>query len=144
MVGIVQERIEPRDLVARVSGPEVGGIATFFGTVRDHNAGRAVVAVEYHAYPSMAEKILGEIGEEMRRGFGTLRLALVHRVGRLEIGEISVGIAAGAPHRHEALGAVAYAIERVKQAAPIWKREIYADGLAWLEGTISPADAQGD
>ena len=131
---IAEEAIDPGELVRAVSAAEVGGIATFFGTVRAQNAGRRVVAVEYQAYAAMAERILGEIEEEMRRDHGALRIALVHRIGRLEVGEISVGIAAGAPHRGEALASVAHAIERVKQSLPVWKREIYADGSAWLEG----------
>jgi molybdopterin synthase catalytic subunit len=133
MLRIVREAIDPQELVRAVSGEEIGGVATFFGTVRLHNAGKRVVAVEYHAYPAMAERILGEIGEEMRRGHGALRVAILHRIGRLEIGEISVGIAAGAPHRRQALSAVAHAIERVKRAIPVWKREFYSDGSAWLD-----------
>jgi molybdopterin synthase catalytic subunit len=116
----------------------MGAIATFFGTVRIQNAGKDVVAVEYHAYPAMAEKMLEEIGREMERGFGPLRVALVHRIGRLGVGEISVGIAAAAPHRHQALGAVAYAIERLKQRVPVWEREFYSDGSAWLEPAPAP------
>jgi molybdopterin synthase catalytic subunit len=147
MVRITQEPIDPREVARGVSGREVGGVATFFGTVRFQNAGKRVVAVEYHAYPAMAEKVLERIGEEMQRGFGALRFALVHRIGRLEVGEISLGVAAGAPHRREALGAVAYAVERVKQEAPIWKREIYTDGSAWLESALpaprEPAEDPG-
>jgi molybdopterin synthase catalytic subunit len=144
MFRISEEPIVPGDLVRAVSGEEVGGIATFFGTVRILNAGKRVVAVEYQAYPSMAEKVLDGIGLEMRRGFGALRIALVHRIGRLGIGEVSVGIAAGAPHRHEALGAVGYGIERIKQALPVWKREIYEDGSAWLETVLFPTSGEPD
>ncbi len=133
MFHVGPEPIDPREVVLAVSGESMGAVATFFGTVRARNAGKEVVAVEYHAYPSMARRTLEEIGREMERGFGILQVALVHRTGRLEIGEISVGIAAGAPHRHQALSAVAYAIERVKQVAPVWKHELYRDGSAWLE-----------
>jgi molybdopterin synthase catalytic subunit len=131
---IAEEAVDPGELLRAVSAAEVGGIATFFGTVRVRNAGRRVVSVEYQAYGAMAERILGEIEEEMRRDHGALKVALVHRIGRLEVGEISVGIAAGALHRREALASVAHAIERVKQLLPVWKREIYTDGSAWLEG----------
>ena len=143
MIRIAEEVIDPRELVQAVSGEAVGGIATFFGTVRAENAGKEVVAVEYHAYPAMAERMLEKIGREMETGFGVLRVALVHRTGRLEVGEISVGIAAGAPHRHQALGAVAYAIERVKLAAPVWKHEYYRDGSAWLEPSAPDPAAEG-
>jgi len=139
---IVEGVIDPEALVRHVSDREVGGIATFFGTVRLHNAGKRVVAVEYQAYPAMAERILRKIGEEMRRDHGALKSAILHRIGRLEIGEVSVGIAAGAPHRVQALGAVAHAIERVKRAVPVWKREFYSDGSAWIEAlpAASPED----
>ena len=138
LVRVSGEGIVLEALVGACSGEEVGALASFVGTVRRENAGRRVTAVEYHAYPAMAERILRQIGEEMRRGFGPLRIALVHRVGRLAIGEASVAIVVGSAHRHAALGAVAYAIERIKQAAPIWKKEFYEDGSSWLE----PAPAQ--
>src|SRR5512146_703430 len=138
MYRIVEGPIAPEELLRAVSGEEVGGIATFFGTVRVQNAGKRVVAVEYQAYPSMAERVLEEIGKEMRQGYGLLRIALVHRVGRLRIGEISVGIAVGAPQRHEALGAAGFAIERIKLALPVWKLEFYEDGSTWLEPGVPP------
>jgi len=132
---IVRDRIVLDDLIAAVSGREVGGLATFCGTVRKENAGKSVAAVEYYAYAAMAEKVMQGIGEEIRKGYGAPRVAMVHRVGRLEIGEVSVAIAVGAPHRREAISAVAYAIERLKQVVPVWKKEFYADGSAWLEPT---------
>ena len=145
MFRIVQDPIEPAFLLRAVSGDEIGGVALFLGTVRIHNAGKRVVAVEYHAYPAMAEKVLEQIGGEMLRGFGPLRIALFHRVGRLDIGEISVGVAAGAPHRHQAGGAVGYAIERIKQRVPVWKREFYEDGSVWLEpDPATPAGGAGE
>ena len=133
MCRMVEGVIDPGELVRLVSDPEAGGIATFFGTVRLHNAGKRVVAVEYQAYAAMADRILREIGEETRLRHGALRVAILHRVGRLEIGELSIGIAAGARHRREALAAVAHALERVKREAPVWKREFYSDGSAWIE-----------
>ena len=142
MIRILETPLDAAEVIRMASGAGVGGIAIFVGTVRDANAGKRVVAVEYHAYPAMAEQIMRQIGEEMRRGFGSLRIAMVHRVGRLSVGEASVVIAAGAAHRHEALGAVAYAIERLKQAVPIWKKEFYEDGSDWLEP--APADAEGE
>ena len=141
MIRIIQDPVDPQELLRAASGEEVGGIASFFGAVRCQNAGKRVVAVEYHAYPTMAEKILARVAEEMQREFGPLRVALIHRIGSLGIGEISLGIAVGAPHRREALAAVAYAVERVKNEVPIWKREIYSDGSAWLEP--APASPPG-
>jgi molybdopterin synthase catalytic subunit len=139
---VVETPIDLGALIESVAGQGIGGIATFLGSVRIENEGKRVLAVEYQAYVPMAEKLLREIGQEARRGHGDLRISLVHRIGRLEIGEISVGIAAGSPHRREALAAVAYAIERVKESVPIWKREYYADGSAWLgPASTSPGSA---
>jgi molybdopterin synthase catalytic subunit len=141
MYRLVETPIDLDELIESVSGPGIGGIATFLGSVRIENEGKRVLAVEYHAYAPMAEKLLREIGEEARLRHADLRISLVHRVGRLEIGEISVGIAAGSPHRREALTAVAYAIERVKESLPIWKREHYADGSAWLGPASGPPES---
>jgi len=142
MFRIVESPIDAAEVLRLVSGPEVGGIASFVGTVRDTNAGKRVSAVEYHAYPAMAERVMRQIGEEMTRGFGALRIAMVHRVGRLSVGEASVVIAAGAAHRHESLASVAYAIERLKQAVPIWKKECYEDGSEWLESVPPGAGSE--
>ena len=133
MIRVSPDPIRPPEVIEWVSSADYGAIATFFGTVRAKNAGKRVTAVEYHAYSKMAERKLEQIADEMRRGFGVLRVALVHRIGHLELGEMSVAIAVGSEHRREALGAVAYAIERIKREVPIWKKEFYADGTAWLE-----------
>jgi molybdopterin synthase catalytic subunit len=130
---IVEGPLPTEEILLSVSHPEAGAVASFLGTVREENVGKRVLAVEYHAYPAMAERILGQIGEEVTRAYGPVKIAIFHRVGRLRVGEVSVVIAVGAAHRHEALGAVAYAIERVKQAVPIWKKEHYRDGSVWLE-----------
>jgi MoaE-MoaD fusion protein len=135
MFRITGEPLALDDLVLHVSGAEVGGVATFVGIVRVENAGKRVVAVEYHAYPAMAEKVMREIGEELKRLFGSLRVAMAHRTGRLSVGEASVVIAVGAVHRREALAAVSHAIERLKHDVPIWKKEFYEDGSEWLEPT---------
>jgi molybdopterin synthase catalytic subunit len=133
MIRVSQDPIHSSELVEWASSTDHGAVATFFGTVRARNAGKTVTAVEYHAYPTMAERKLEQIADEMQRGFGALRIAIVHRIGHLAVGETSVAIAVGSEHRREALGAVAYAIERIKREVPIWKKEIYADGTAWLE-----------
>jgi MoaE-MoaD fusion protein len=133
MFRIVGEPLLVEELVRHVSGAEVGAVATFVGVVREENAGKRVVAVEYHGYPAMAEGVMRAIGEDLGRRFGSLRIAMVHRTGRLSVGEASVVIAVGAAHRREALGAVALAIERLKHEVPIWKKEFYEDGSEWLE-----------
>ena len=140
MFRIVDEPLAMDELLLHVSGAEVGGIASFVGVVRVENAGKRVVAVEYHAYPAMAEKVMREIGEELKRLFGSMRVAMAHRTGRLSVGEASVVIAVGAAHRREALAAVSHAIERLKHDVPIWKKEFYEDGSEWLEpAPLAPA-----
>jgi molybdopterin synthase catalytic subunit len=141
---ITQDPIRPDDLVRAVLGPDRGAIATFAGVVRDHHAGRAVLRLEYHAYAAMAERVLGEIAEETGRRFGTPHVAIVHRIGRLAIGETSVLVAVAAAHRREALAACAFAIDRVKELAPIWKKEYYADGAVWIEGPESEGACGAD
>jgi len=120
--------------VRAVQGPDRGAVATFAGVVRDHHAGRQVERLEYHAYTAMAEQILHDVALEAERRFGTPHIAILHRIGALTIGETSVYIAVAAAHRREALAACAFLIDRVKEIAPIWKKEFYADGAVWIEG----------
>jgi MoaE-MoaD fusion protein len=118
-----------------------GAIATFVGTVRRQNAGREVAYLEYEAYEPLAAKALGLIAGEVTGHWPTVRLAIQHRTGRLEPGEASIVIAAASPHRAEAFQACRYVIERVKQIVPIWKREVFDGGDAWVEGaTADPSD----
>jgi molybdopterin synthase catalytic subunit len=120
-----------------------GAVATFLGLVRNHNVGRSVRYLEYEAYEPLALKAFERIEDEIRERWPSARLALHHRIGRLEIGEASVAIAARSPHRGDAFAACRYAIERVKQIAPIWKREFFDGGDVWIEGaTADPDDAQ--
>ena len=120
-----------------------GAVVTFLGLVRNHNAGRSVRYLEYEAYEPLAIKAFDRIAAEIAERWADVRLALHHRIGRLEIGEISVAIAARSPHRGHAYAACRYAIERVKQIAPIWKREFFDGGDVWIEGaTADPADEQ--
>jgi molybdopterin synthase catalytic subunit len=113
------------DLVKR---PTDGAVVTFDGIVRNNFEGRAVRFLEYEAYAGMAEKKLAEIGEEVRRKFPVGEIAIVHRIGKLEIGDSSIVVAVAAPHRQAAFEACAYAMERVKAEVPIWKKEFFADG----------------
>jgi len=118
-----------------------GAVVTFLGLVRNHNAGRSVRYLEYEAYEPLAIKAFDRIAAEIAERWGDVRLALHHRIGRLGIGEASVAIAARSPHRGHAFAACRYAIERVKQIAPIWKREFFDGGDVWIEGaTADPAD----
>jgi molybdopterin converting factor subunit 1 len=120
------------EVVKAVSGQAFGGLATFSGSVRDQTRGRRVVRLEYEAYRPMAEKALAAIGLEVARTWPGTRLAIVHRVGALLPGELAVVIAAAAPHRKEAFLSCEHALERLKQDAPIWKKEVYEDGEVWV------------
>ncbi len=120
-----------------------GAIVTFLGLVRNHNVGRSVRYLEYEAYAPLALKAFSHIAAEIHERWPAAGLALHHRTGRVEIGEASVAIAARAPHRGDAYAACRYAIERVKQIAPIWKREFFDGGDVWIEGaTADPTDAR--
>jgi molybdopterin synthase catalytic subunit len=118
-----------------------GAVVTFLGLVRNHNVGRGVRYLEYEAYEPLALKAFERIAHEIHERWPGARVALHHRVGRLQIGEASVAIAARSPHRGDAYAACRYAIERVKQIAPIWKREFFDGGDVWIEGaTANPDD----
>lgn len=120
------------EAVAAVSAPDVGGIDLFLGAVRNHNDGRAVTRLEYHAYVSMAEKEMQRIAEEIARELPGVRLAALHRIGSLSVGDLAVVCAAGAVHRGEAFAACRALIDRIKHRVPIWKREHGPDGPYWV------------
>src|SRR5215208_5185875 len=111
------------EAIASVQSPSSGGIAVFLGTVRDHNEGQPVTVLEYEAYAAMADKELAAIADEIEREIPGVRLAVPHRVGRLQVGDVAVVCAAGAAHRDEAFRACRELIERIKARVPIWKRE---------------------
>jgi molybdopterin synthase catalytic subunit len=117
-----------------------GAVVTFLGLVRNHNVGRRVRYLEYEAYEPLALKAFERIATESHERWPDTRLALHHRLGRLEIGEASIAIAARSPHRANAYAACRYAIERVKQIAPIWKREFFDGGDMWIEGATADPD----
>jgi len=110
-----------------------GALCLFLGVVRDENEGRRVLRLEYEAYEDMALPLMEEIAAEARRQFGVGEVRIVHRLGRLEIGEVSVAVAAASPHRAEAFAACRYAIDTLKARVPIWKKEFYADGAVWRD-----------
>jgi molybdopterin synthase catalytic subunit len=140
-VAVTLAPLDAPALAAAVTAPGDGAVALFVGIVRDENHGRRVRYLEYEAYDALAVKALGRIVEEAEREWADTRLALHHRLGRLEIGEASIVIAAASPHRARAFAACRYAIERVKQIVPIWKREHFDGGEVWLEGaTADPHD----
>ncbi len=120
-----------------------GAVTTFLGLVRNHNIGRRVHYLEYEAYEPLALRSFERISTEIGVRWPDVKLALHHRIGRIEIGGASVAIAASSPHRGHAFSACRYAIERIKQIAPIWKREFFDGGDVWIEGaTADPDDAK--
>ncbi len=132
MFEICTAPIDVARVVEAVRHDEDGGIVTFVGVVRNHNRGKQVLYLEYEAYPEMAVGKMREIGEEIAGRWGLRHVAIVHRAGRVEVGEASVVIAVAAPHREEAFDACRYAIDRLKETVPVWKKEVYADGEEWL------------
>jgi molybdopterin synthase catalytic subunit len=111
-----------------------GGLALFLGVVRDENAGRKVLFLEYEAYAPMAEAEMLKIERDCITRFGVSKVAIVHRTGRLEIGEASVAVAVASPHRAQALDACRHAIDTLKRTVPIWKKEHFEGGAVWIEG----------
>ena len=127
MIAISERPIEVAPLLGELASTATGGIDLFIGTVRDTNEGKAVVSIEYTAYVPMAEEEMRRIESEIRMRWPVERVVLVHRIGLLRVGEISVVTAVGAPHRAAAFEACRYAIERVKADVPIWKKELAPD-----------------
>jgi molybdopterin synthase catalytic subunit/molybdopterin converting factor small subunit len=121
------------ELLERVRGPGMGGLCTFTGVVRNEARGEAIDHLEYEAYPPMAERELQKIVEQIAERWPPVRIALSHRVGRLEIGDAAVMIAAAAPHRADAFEACRFAIDTLKQSVPIWKKEFATSGAYWVE-----------
>ena len=137
MYKITEDEISVDALYKTVLKDSHGAVVTFAGVVRDHSGDKRTNYLEYEAYTNMAEKKMAEIGDEIQRQWGIADVAILHRVGRLEIGEISVLIAIASPHRAEALAACKYAIDRLKEIVPIWKKEVCENGDYWVEGPVS-------
>lgn len=140
MYEITEGELSVEEVASKVGHPSCGAITVFVGTVRDVSRGRKVLYLEYEAFKEMAERKLAEIGEAIRTRWGLDRVAITHRVGRLELGEASVVIAVASPHRAEAFEACRYAIETLKKTVPIWKKEVWEGGEMWvgMEGTNDP------
>jgi MoaE-MoaD fusion protein len=136
---LVREPIETSEIVARLKAPRDGAVVVFEGIVRNHSGNRATLYLEYEAYEAMAIAKMRQIGEQMREKFQIRRFAMVHRLGRLEIGETSVLIAVCSAHRAAAFDACRFGIDTLKSAVPIWKKEFFRDGAAWAEGEIPSA-----
>ncbi len=134
MFKITAEVIDTQSVIRAVETDDAGAIVHFLGTVRNNTGGRRTLYLEYEAYAPMAEKKMAEIGHEIREKWGLDRVAMIHRVGRVKIGEVSVAVAVASPHRSDGFEACKYAMDRLKQVVPIWKREIWEDGTEeWVK-----------
>ena len=133
-IELTDKPISPEVVTAKVLKDENGGVVTFLGTVRNSFEGKPVRYLEYEAYPEMALKKMEELAEEIQAKWGIDDVAITHRLGHLEIGEIAVVIAVASPHRKEAFEACEYAIDRLKETVPIWKKEAFAGGERWVGG----------
>jgi molybdopterin synthase catalytic subunit len=129
---VTAEPLSVDDLVARVLTAADGAVVTFVGVVRDNHNGRTVVALEYEAYPEMAEAEMGRIGLEMIEKWGLHGIAMRHRIGKLAVGETSVIIATSSSHRREAFEACSEALDLLKASVPVWKKEYFEDGEVWV------------
>jgi len=136
MFGIQSEPLDPAPLVEAVRRDDAGAIALFYGIVRNENLGRSVQYLEYDAYPEMALKKMREVADEVRAKFPVAAVGVLHRIGRLEIGETSLLVAVSSGHRKEAFEACHYAVDRIKQIVPVWKKEVWTDGSEWIEGHL--------
>ena len=135
MIRLQAAPIDSAAITAAAGGAGDGAISVFFGTVRNVNAGQRVLFLEYEAYAGMAEREMERIAAEAIARFGITKVAIVHRVGRVEIGEASVAIAVAAPHRAPAMEACRFVIDTLKTSVPIWKREHFEGGAVWVEGS---------
>ena len=136
MLRVTDKPIDLQELVDWVTDPEAGAITIFIGTTRNNNQGRKVIALDYEAYPEMAEKELARLSDEAKKKWQICRMAIVHRIGPVQITEPSVIIAVSAAHREAAFAACRFAIEEIKKTVPIWKKEVYEGGEIWI-GTQS-------
>ncbi len=136
---ITPEPLDAERLVKAVRHDEAGAVLVFYGVVRDHNLGRTVDHLEYDAYPEMATRVMAEIAEEARARWSLTDVAIQHRTGRLEIGEISLIVAVSSPHRRESFEAGQWIVDRFKEIVPIWKKEVFEGGEEWIEGDLSVA-----
>jgi MoaE-MoaD fusion protein len=139
LVLLVREPIDPASLIDHVRTAADGAIVTFDGCVRNQSHGRRTLYLDYEAYESMAVAKIREIATELHEKFAIDRVAIAHRLGRLEIGETSVFIAVSAPHRPAAFDACRFAIDTLKRTVPIWKKEYFEDGAVWADGELPPA-----
>jgi molybdopterin synthase catalytic subunit len=138
LIRLQREPIRPEELIGSVRDDADGAVVLFLGTVRNKNVGREVVHLEYHAYDEMARTEMTRLEQESLARFDVSEVALVHRTGRLEIGEVAVGVAVAAAHRDEAFNACRFLIDALKRNVPIWKKEFFRGGEVWIGDPEEP------
>jgi molybdopterin synthase catalytic subunit len=132
-IKITRDSLNPEEISTKVRKDTNGAGLTFLGTTRDFFMGKKVISLEYEAYEEMATKKLQEIALELQKRWAIPDIAFYHRIGRVDVGEISLVVALGSPHREEAFAACKYAVDRLKEIVPIWKKEVYEGGEVWVE-----------
>lgn len=132
MIELTENILDPEKITAQVRRDTNGSVITFLGTTRDNFEGKTVLTLEYEAFDEMAVKKLKEVRMELMAEFGIEEVAISHRIGTVGIGEISLVVAVGSPHRKEGFKACQEAVDRIKEVVPIWKKEIYQDGSRWV------------
>jgi molybdopterin synthase catalytic subunit len=140
LIRVTPDVLDPMEAARAVETPQSGAVNVFLGNVRDHNLGREVDHLYYDAYPAMAEKVLRELAEEAVTRYGLDDAAVLHRTGRLAIGETSLVVAVSHGHRKPAFEAGLWLVDELKRKVPIWKKEVWADGEEWIEAPESLAD----
>jgi molybdopterin synthase catalytic subunit len=139
MIEVTTSAIDHAALTERVRSNLAGAVVTFLGTVREMTGDRRTASLDYEAYPAMALKTLGELEAEARRRWPVIECAIVHRIGHLALGEVSVAVSVSCPHRDEAFEACRWLIDRLKDVVPIWKKEVWADGdEEWVHPGMNP------
>jgi len=136
MVTLTTHKIDIDDVLKQVEDHGTGAVALFIGRVRNHAEGKAVLAMDYEAYPEMAKKKLRDVVQLTSQKWPVSKMAIVHRTGNLQLGDVSVAIAVATPHRADAFEACRFAIDTLKKTVPIWKKEHFADGQSWVAGVI--------
>ncbi len=143
MFRIVRERIDLDALLAAVTDPAAGAVVVFLGVTRNCNEGRQVTGLEYEAYPEMALREIEQIGHQAREQWPIQKIGIVHRVGPVPVGEVSVAIAVSSAHRDAAFQASRFAIDRLKEIVPIWKKEYFEGGAVWIGSQTGQAYPEG-
>lgn len=137
LVRVTEAPLDVNEAITAVETPAAGAVNVFLGVVRDNNLGRRVGHLVYDAYPSMAERVMRELGEEAMEKFGILDYAILHRTGKLVIGEASLLVAISSGHRAESFEAGHWLVNSIKKRVPVWKKEVWEDGEEWIEGPES-------